>query len=66
MNGVELQVHGAAMAVVVADAGNERADGGLYAELFIQFTGQRQFRAFTCLDFAAGKFPLQGHGLVGA
>ena len=66
MNGVELQVHGAAMAVVVADAGNERADGGLDAELFVQLTGQRQFRAFACLDFAAGKFPLQGHGLVGA
>ena len=39
-----------------------RADGGLDAELFRQFAGQRLLRALAGLDLAAGKLPLQAMG----
>src|ERR1035441_6472433 len=49
MNGKELQIDGAAMAVVVAYAGDAEADGGANAEFFVQFAGQRLLGAFAGL-----------------
>jgi hypothetical protein len=46
MHGKELQIDGAAMAIVVADAGDAGADGRANAEFFVQFAGQRLLRAF--------------------
>ena len=62
----ELQVDGAAVAVVVADAGDGLANGGLDAEFFRKFAGEGLLRTFTGFDFSAGKLPQQGHGLIGA
>jgi hypothetical protein len=64
-HGIELQVDCAAMAIVVADVGDVRADGGADAELFIEFASEGLFGAFTGFNFAPGEFPLQGHRLVG-
>ncbi len=64
--GEELQVDGAAVAVAVADLGDARADGGGDAELFFEFAGEGLFGGFAGLDLAAGKLPLEAHGLVGA
>ncbi len=65
-HGKELQVDGAAMAVVVADVGDVRADFGADAEFFLEFARERLLGAFAVFDLAAGKLPLQGHGLVGS
>ena len=65
MHREELQVDGASMAVVVANVGDAGSDFGGDAELFIELACQRLLRAFAGLDLAAGKLPLQGHGLVG-
>ena len=66
VNGEELEIDGAAMAVVVADVGDMGADNGGYAEFLVEFSGQGLLGAFAGLDFTAGKLPLRGHGLVGA
>lgn len=66
MDSEELEVDSAAMAIIVADAGDKGTDGGLDAEFFVEFADQGLLRAFTGLDFASGKLPLEGHGLVGA
>ena len=62
----ELQVDCAAVTVVVANADDARADNCLDAELFIQLPRKCLLGAFPRLDLAAGKLPLQGHGLVWA
>jgi hypothetical protein len=46
------------MAVVVANVRDQGANGGLYAQLFVQLAGQRLLRALARLDLAAGKLPL--------
>jgi len=66
VDGKELQVDGAAMTVVVADPSNRTANGGLYAELFVQFAGQCLLRAFAGFDFATRKLPQRCHRLIGA
>ena len=66
MHGKELQVYGAAMAVVVANSCNARADGGMDAQLFFQLAGQCLFGTFAVLDLAAGKLPQPRHRLIGA
>lgn len=64
-DGEELQIDGSAVAVVVADMGDMRADGGTNAEFFLKFAGEGLFGGFAVLDFAARELPLEGHGLVG-
>jgi len=49
----------------VADVDDMGANDGCNAEFFVEFAGQCLLGAFAGLDFAAGKFPLGGHGLVG-
>jgi len=59
----ELQIDSAAVTVVMADSGDARANGGGYAELLVQLAGKGLLGTFTGLDLAAGKLPLQRHGL---
>ena len=54
------------MAIVVADVGYARSDGGVNAQFFLQFADEGLLGAFAWFDFSAGKLPLQSHGLVGA
>ena len=61
----ELQVDGAAAAVVVADVGDARADGGVDVELFLELAAQRLLGGFAGLHLAAGEFPLGAERLVG-
>ena len=65
-DGEKLQVDGAAVAVVMADVGDARADFCVDSEFFLEFASKGLFRAFAMLDFAAGKLPLQRHRLIGA
>lgn len=62
----KLQVDGAAMTVVVADAGNGGADDAMDAQFFVELAGEGLLGTFAGLDFAAGKLPFEGHNLVGA
>ena len=64
MHGEELQIYRAAVTVVVADVGDLGTNYCMNAKLFFQFARKRFFRAFAGFDFAAGKLPLRGHGLV--
>ena len=64
MHGKELQIDGAAMAVVVADVRDARANGGADAEFLVQFADECLLGAFAGLDLAAGKLPLQRHRLI--
>ncbi len=66
IDGEELQIDGAAVAIVVADLRDAAADGGGDAELFIELAGEGDLGAFAGLDFAAGTLPLERHGLIGA
>jgi hypothetical protein len=66
MDREKLQVDGAAVTVVVANAGDRWADDGVDPKFFVEFAGQGLFRTFAGLDFSAWKLPLQGHRLVGA
>ncbi len=66
VDGEELQIDGAAVAVVVADMGDFVADGGVDTEFFVELAGESFFGAFAGLNFAAGKLPLEGHGLIGS
>jgi len=65
-DGEELEIDGAAVAVVVADVGDPGADLSGDTELLIELAGEGLLGTFAGLDLAAGKLPLQGHGLVGA
>ena len=49
----------------MADVGDAGADGGLDAELLLEFAAQGLFRGFARLHLAAGKFPLGSERLVG-
>src|SRR6185437_2452948 len=62
----ELQIDGAAVAVIVADANDCGADNCLDTKFFVKLARQCLLRTFAGLDLAPGKFPLQGHNLVGA
>ena len=53
----ELQVHGAAAAIVVADACDCGTDFGAYAKLLSQFAAEGLLRAFAWLDLPARKLP---------
>lgn len=64
-DGEELQVDGAAVAVVVPDMGDARTDGRADAEFFVELAREGLFGGFAVLDFASGELPLQGHGLIG-
>src|SRR5277367_5708884 len=66
LDGKELQVNRAAIAVGVAHVGYERADCCPDAKLFFKLADERFFCTLTRFHFAAGKLPLEGHGLVGA
>jgi len=57
MDGKELQIDGAAMAVVVADMRDRGADGRLDNPILIQLAGQCLFGGFASLDLAAGELP---------
>ena len=61
----ELQIDRGAVPVTMAKAGDVAADRGVNAKLFVEFTGEGDFRRLTGFDLAAGKLPLQAHGLVG-
>ena len=65
-HGEELQVDGAAVAIVVADVGNTGSDFCEDAQFFLEFAGESLFRTFALFYFPAGKLPLQRHWLVGA
>lgn len=65
-DGEELEIDGAAVAVVVADVGDEGADGGVDAEFFVELAAEGLLGGFSGLDFASGKLPLEAHGLIGA
>jgi hypothetical protein len=65
-HGEELQIDCSTMAVVVADTGYALSDLCVDAQFFIEFASEGLFGAFTLLNFAAGKLPLQRHRLVGA
>ncbi len=65
MDGKELQVDCAAMAVVMTDVGDPRTNGCLDAEFFVELAGEGLLWTFASLDFSAGEFPLQGHRLIG-
>jgi hypothetical protein len=65
-DGEELQVDCAAVAVVVANVGDARADGGANSEFFLKLPREGLLRSFALFDFAAGELPLQCHGLIGA
>src|SRR5580698_6689859 len=65
MDGKELQIDRAAVAVGVPHVGDERTYGCSDAQFFFKFADECLFRAFPGLHFAAGKFPLEGHRLIG-
>ncbi len=66
VDGEELEVDSAAVAIIVADVGDEGADVGLDAEFLVEFAAEGLFRRLAGFDFAAGKLPLEAHGLIGA
>ncbi len=65
-NEEELDFDGSAVAVGMADGGDERADGGVDRELFVQFASEGFFGGFVGLNFAAGELPFKAHGLAGS
>jgi hypothetical protein len=65
-DGEEFDFDGTAVAIGVADGGDERADGGGDAELFAKFALEGLLGVFTGFDFAAGELPFEAHRLVGA
>lgn len=62
---VKLKINGAAVAIVVADMGDMGTYGCANAQFLFEFARECLLGAFTLLDLAARKLPLQGHGLVG-
>ena len=60
----EFDFDSAAVAIGVADGGDERADGGVDGELFVEFAGEGFFGGFVGLDFTAGELPFEAHGLA--
>lgn len=66
MDGEELEVDGASVAVGMMDAGDERADFCMDAQLFVEFARESLLRGFSGLDLAAGELPFEGHGLLRA
>ena len=61
----ELEVDGASVAVLVADARHAPPDGCGDAELLVQLADKRLFGGLPGLDLAAGKLPFEAHRLVG-
>jgi len=66
MYGEELQIDGAAAAVVVAEMRDACADGGVDAELFLELAVESLLGCLSRLDFSAGELPLGAEGLVRA
>ncbi len=66
MDGEELQIDSTSAAVGMSKLHDARPDGSVDAEFFFQFPFQSLLRAFAGFDLAAGEFPFEGHGLVGA
>jgi len=60
----ELQINGAAVAIVMPDVGHSSADLCGNTEFLVQLARQCLFCALTGLDFPPGELPLQSHGLV--
>ena len=61
----ELQIDGASIAVVMADVGDQRADGSVDAKFFLKFATQGLFGGFACFHLPTGKLPLGAERLVG-
>ena len=61
---VEVELNRVAAAIRVPDHRNPRADGRRDAQFFFQLPAQRVLEFLIGLDLSAGKFPLEGHGLV--
>jgi hypothetical protein len=64
MYGEELQIDGAAAAIGVAGARDQRPKLSLNSQFFFQFASERLLRTFARLNLAARKLPLQRHGLI--
>ncbi len=60
----ELQINGAAVAIVMPDVGHTSADLRGNAEFLVQLARQGLFCALAGLDLSPGKLPLQSHRLV--
>src|SRR5580704_1569965 len=54
------------MAIVVADMGDPRSNGGLDAQFLVQLPRKRLLGGLAVLDLSPWEFPLKGHGLIGA
>jgi hypothetical protein len=61
----ELQIDGAAAAIVMANARDGRSYFSADAQLFSQFPRERLLRALSGLDLSAGKLPKRTHRLIG-
>ncbi len=64
VDGEELQIDRAAVAVVVSDMSDADADGSADAEFFVELAAEGFFRGLARFDFAAGELPLEAHGLI--
>ncbi len=63
-DGEELEIDGAAMAIIVADSSDRGTDNRLDTQFFAQFACQCLLCAFARFDFAARKLPFERHHLV--
>jgi hypothetical protein len=66
MHGKELQIHSAAMTIVVANVSDLRTNFSLNPKLFVQLPCEGLFGAFASLNLSTRELPLQRHRLVGA
>lgn len=65
MNGEELQIDRTAVAIGMPHMSHRRANHRFDPQFLFKLADQGLFRAFSRLHFASGKFPLEGHGLIG-
>ena len=61
----ELQVDGAPIAVLMADAGDAAPNGGGDPQLLVELARERLLGGLASLDLAPGELPLEAHRLVG-
>jgi len=65
VDGEELEIDGASVAVVVTDMSDEGTDVGADAEFLVELAMEGFFGRFAGFDFAAGELPFEAHGLIG-